>query len=151
MDDSTPGAAAPPDVQARIQTLFERQPLMRHLGARLGLIASGRVHILLPSRAEISQQHGFVHAGATCAIADSAGEYAALTLMARDGGDLLGIEYKVNFLAPARGDHLEAIGTVMKSGRTLCVCSFQVFGVQESRRTLVAAGQQTLIRVEARA
>lgn len=43
---------------------------------------------------------------------------------------------------------MEAVGTVLKSGRTLTVCQLEVFGVQEEgrRRTLVANGQQTLIR-----
>jgi uncharacterized protein (TIGR00369 family) len=150
MADTTQLEPASAHVQARIRNSFDRQPLMRHLGASLGLIAPGRVHIELPSRPEILQQHGFVHAGATCAIAASAGEYAALTLLDGDGADLLGIEYKVNFLAPAKGDYLEAIGTVMKFGRTLSVCSFEVFGVLAAKRIMVAAGQQTLIRVEAK-
>jgi len=150
MEDAAVFEAAAPDVQARIRSLFEHQPLMRHLGASLGLISPGRVHIVLPSRPEISQQHGFIHAGAACAIADSAGEYAALTMLGRDDADLLGIEYKVNFLAPAKGDHLEAVGSVMRSGRTLTVCTFEVFGIQGTQRSLVAAGQQTLIQVKKR-
>jgi len=58
---------------------------MRHLGARLGHIGHGEVHIVLPSRPEIAQQHGYIHAGATSAIADSAGGYAAFTLFAGHG------------------------------------------------------------------
>jgi uncharacterized protein (TIGR00369 family) len=95
----------------------------------------------------VTQQHGYVHAGATSAIADSAGGYAALTLFDEDS-DVLTVEYKINLLAPAAGDHLEAIGTVLKSGRTLTVCQLEVYGVQEGgERKLVANGQQTLIRV----
>ncbi|MGH3364725.1 MAG: PaaI family thioesterase, partial [Nocardioidaceae bacterium] len=63
---------------------------------------------------------------------------------------VLTVEYKINLLAPAVGDHLEAVGTVLKSGRTLTVCQLEVFGVQGRRRTLAAAGQQTLICVDAR-
>lgn len=97
----------------------------------------------------MTQQHGYVHAGATSAIADSAGGYAALTLFAEDS-EVLTVEYKINLLAPAASDHLEAVGTVLKSGRTLTVCGLEVFGVQEDgRRKLVANGQQTLIRVDA--
>ncbi|MFD8106214.1 PaaI family thioesterase [Streptomyces microflavus] len=138
-----------PATEARIRDSFGRQGLMRHLGARITEIAPGRVHIVLPSRPEVTQQHGYVHAGATSAIADSAGGYAALTLFAEDS-EVLTVEYKINLLAPAAGDHLEAVGTVLKSGRTLTVCGLEVFGVQEGgRRKLVANGQQTLIRVEA--
>lgn len=144
MEDKTEPAA--PEVQARIQDSFARQGLMRHLGARLDHIGPGRVHIVLPSRPEVTQQHGFVHAGATSAIADSAGGYAALTLFP-EGVEVLTVEYKINLLAPAAGDHLEAVGTVRKSGRTLSVCQLDVYAVQAGERSLVATGQQTLLRL----
>ncbi|WP_030910226.1 PaaI family thioesterase [Streptomyces sp. NRRL F-5126] len=139
-------AEASPGTQARIRESFARQGLMRHLGARITHIARGRVHITLPNRPEVSQQHGYVHAGATSAIADTAGGYAALTLFP-EGTEVLTVEYKINLLAPAAGDHLEAIGTVLKPGRTLTVCRLEVFGVQDGESTLVATGQQTLIRI----
>jgi uncharacterized protein (TIGR00369 family) len=138
---------ADPAVLARIRDSFDRQGLMALLGARLGHIGPGRVNIVLPSRPEISQQHGFVHAGATSAIADSAGGYAALTLFP-EGSEVLTVEYKINLLAPAAGDHLEAVGTVRRSGRTLTVCQLDVFGVTGSTRALIATGQQTLIRID---
>ncbi|MEJ1105768.1 MULTISPECIES: PaaI family thioesterase [unclassified Kribbella] len=141
--------AATAEVQARVRDSFERQGLMHHLGARLSEIAPGRVHIVLPSRPEVTQQHGYFHAGATSAIADSAGGYAAYTLFPEDSS-VLTVEYKINLLAPAEGDHLEAIGTVLKSGRTLTVCRLEVFGVQGAERSLVASGQQTLICVDKR-
>jgi len=131
------------DVQGRIRASFDQQGLMRHLGARLTHVAPGCVHIVLANRPEVTQQHGYIHAGATSAIADSAGGYAALTLFP-EGADVLTVEYKINLLAPAVGEHIEAIGTVLKSGRTLTVCRLEVFGVRDGRRTLVAAGQQTL-------
>jgi uncharacterized protein (TIGR00369 family) len=133
-----------PEVRRRVQASFDRQGLMGHLGARLAHIAPGRVHIVLPSRPEVTQQHGYFHAGATSAIADSAGGYAAFTLFPEDAS-VLTVEYKINLLAPAVGDRLEAVGTVLKSGLTLTVCRLEVFGVQDGRRSLVAAGQQTLI------
>ncbi|MFD0622874.1 PaaI family thioesterase [Streptomyces sp. Wh19] len=136
-----------PAVQKRVKDSFDLQGLMSHLGARLAHIGPGRVHIVLPARPEATQQHGYIHAGATSAIADSAGGYAALTLF--DGeSEVLTVEYKINLLSPAAGDHLEAIGTVLKPGRTLTVCRLEVYGVQaDGARKLVANGQQTLIRV----
>jgi uncharacterized protein (TIGR00369 family) len=132
----------------RVRASFDRQGLMRLIGARLALVEPGRVQITLRRRPEVSQQHGYVHAGATSAIADSAGGYAALTLMPSTS-EVLTVEYKLNLLAPAAGDRLEAIGTVLRSGRTLSVCQLEVFAVQGDDRTLVAAGQQTLISVPA--
>lgn len=143
MDDVTP-AAATDDVTERVRDSFERQGLMRLLGARLASVEPGRVQIDLARRPEVSQQHGYVHAGATSAIADSAGGYAALTLMPA-GSEVLTVEYKLNLLAPASGD-LEAVGVVLRSGRTITVCRLEVFALDGAGgRRLVAAGQQTLI------
>jgi len=122
---------------------------MTHLGARIARIEPGEVHIVLPSRPEVTQQHGYFHAGATSSIADSAGGYAAFTLFP-EGTSVLTVEFKINLLAPAEGDHLEAVGTVIKPGRTLTICRLEVFGVTATDRTLVAAGQQTLIQIESR-
>ncbi|MFE6039263.1 PaaI family thioesterase [Streptomyces sp. NPDC056452] len=146
MEDRTSQEPASPEVRARVQESFDRQGLMAHLGARMAHIAPGRVHIVLPSRPEVTQQHGYFHAGATSAIADSAGGYAAFTLFP-ENTSVLTVEYKINLLAPAVGDSIEAVGTVLKAGRTLTVCQLEVFGVQDGRRSLVANGQQTLIRV----
>ncbi|MFE3824660.1 PaaI family thioesterase [Streptomyces sp. NPDC059092] len=148
MEDPTRQEQAGPAVRARIEESFGRQGLMAHLGARLTHIGTGRVHIVLPARPEVTQQHGYVHAGATSAIADSAGGYAALTLFPEDC-EVLTVEYKINLLAPAAGDRVEAVGTVLRSGRTLTVCQLEVYGVRDhGERKLVANGQQTLIRVD---
>ncbi|MFF1833472.1 PaaI family thioesterase [Streptomyces sp. NPDC058231] len=146
MEDQTQQEQVSPQVQARIRSSFDRQGLMAHLGARITQIAPGRVHIVLPSRPEVTQQHGYFHAGATSAIADSAGGYAGYTLFP-ENTEVLTVEYKINLLAPAVGDHIEAVGTVLRSGRTLTVCRLEVFGLQNGRQKLVANGQQTLIRV----
>ncbi|MET9810859.1 PaaI family thioesterase [Streptomyces halstedii] len=147
MEDRMQQEQASPAVQKRVQDSFDLQGLMSHLGARITHIGPGRVHITLPARPEVTQQHGYVHAGATSAIADSAGGYAALTLFDEDS-EVLTVEYKINLLAPAAGDHLEAIGTVLKLGGALTVCQLEVYGVQaDGARKLVANGQQTLIRV----
>ncbi|MEU4112049.1 PaaI family thioesterase [Streptomyces sp. NPDC027717] len=147
MDDRTHTEQVSPEVRQRVRASFDRQGLMRHLGARMSHIGPGRVHIVLPGRPEVTQQHGYFHAGATSAIADSAGGYAAYTLFP-EGAEVLTVEYKINLLAPAVGDHIEAVGTVLKSGRTLTVCQLEVFAVRgDTERKLVANGQQTLIRV----
>jgi uncharacterized protein (TIGR00369 family) len=145
MDHRGDREPADPEVRARVTASFELQGLMRHLGARLTHIGPGRVHIALDSRPEVTQQHGYIHAGATSAVADSAGGYAALTLFPADT-DVLTVEYKLNLLAPAVR-RIEAVGTVLKSGRTLTVCRLEVFGDHDGRPQLVAAGQQTLIRI----
>lgn len=136
------------EVRERVRDSLERQGLMAHLGARITRIGPGRVHIELPRRPEVTPQHGYFHAGASNAGADSAGGCAALTLFPEHTA-VLTVEYRINLLAPAVGSRTEEIGTVLKSGRTLTVCRLEVFGVQDDgERKLVATGQQTLIRVD---
>ncbi|MEU6749709.1 PaaI family thioesterase [Spirillospora sp. NPDC046719] len=149
MKDQMEQDQADAEVRARIQASFDRQGLMGHLGARLTHIGPGRVSISLPARPEVTQQNGYFHAGATSAIADTAGGYAAFTLFP-EGTSVLTVEYKINLLAPAEGEHIEAEGTVLRPGRTLTVCRLEVYAVRDERRKLVAAGQQTLICVEGR-
>lgn len=97
----------------------------------------------------MTQQNGYFHGGATSAIADTAGGFAGYTLFP-DDTSVLTVEYKINLLAPAEGDHLEAVGTVLKPGRTLTVCRLEVFAVRGEERKLVANGQQTLICIPKR-
>ncbi|HTN50540.1 MAG TPA: PaaI family thioesterase [Burkholderiaceae bacterium] len=117
---------------------------MRLVGARLTEVEPGRCVVELPVLDELTQQHGFVHGGVVGMIADSAGGYAAFTLMPADAS-VLTVEYKINMLAPAAGDLLVAIGEVLKPGRTLSIVRADVFAVQGDRRTRVAAMQQTLM------
>ena len=145
MAEPTRRETADPRTQERVRASFERQGLMSHLGARLVNIERGRVTIVLARRPAVTQQHGYIHAGATGAIADSAGGYAALTMFT-EADEVLGVEYKINLVAPAAGHTLEAVGTVLKAGRTLTVCNLEVFDLEHDR-LLVAVGQQTLMRV----
>lgn len=136
-------------VTTRIAESFAKQGLMAHLGARLGHIAAGEVHIHLPMSRSLTQQHGYFHAGATSTIADSAGGYAALTVF-DDDSEVLTVEYKLNLIAPAAGEELEAVGAVIKSGKTLTVCRLEVHAHSGDEHKLVATGQQTLISVRRR-
>ncbi|QPC44582.1 PaaI family thioesterase [Kaustia mangrovi] len=138
------------DIVRRVEESFARQGLMAHLGASLADIRHGLVSIRMPYRPELTQQHGFFHAGGTSAIADSAGGYAGFTLFPQDSS-VLTVEFKLNLVNPARGDALEAVGRVAKSGRTLTVCQLEVFAEADGERTLVALGQQTLMCMHSRA
>lgn len=109
-----------PGFEQRVRDSFARQAAMTTLGARLGAIAAGRVEVLLAHRAELTQQHGFLHAGIVAAALDTACGYAAFTLMPDDAA-VLTIEFKVNLLAPARGPRFRFEGVVVKPGRTISV------------------------------
>lgn len=110
-----------PDYETRVRASFAAQAFMTTLGARLERIAPGEVVISMPYRADLTQQHGYLHAGAITTIGDSACGYAALTLM-EPGSGVLSVEFKVNLVAPARGSLFTARARVLRAGRTLTAC-----------------------------
>lgn len=138
-----------PDYEQRVRSSFVRQGLMATLGATLERVSPGAVEIAIQPHDAISQQHGFVHAGAVTAIADSAAGYAALSLMP-PGTGVLSTEFKINLLAPAIGDRIVARGRVVKAGRTLTVAQTEVFATDDGAEKLVALLTATLMSVEAR-
>lgn len=139
-----------PNFEARVRGSFARQGLMETLGASLAGVSPGRVEIVLAPSPAISQQHGFVHAGAVASIADSAAGYAALTLMP-PGAGVLTAEFKINLVAPAVGERLVARGRVVKAGRTLTLAQTDVVAEKEGQEKLVAVLTATLMTVEGRA
>ncbi|HEV7514712.1 MAG TPA: PaaI family thioesterase, partial [Thermoanaerobaculia bacterium] len=114
-----------PDFEAKARATFARQPFMATIGAELVRVAPGEVEIALPFRADLTQQHGYLHAGVVTAIVDSACGCAAFTLMPAGSG-VVSVEYKVNLLAPSVGERMVARGRVLRPGRTLTVCSGEV-------------------------
>jgi uncharacterized protein (TIGR00369 family) len=135
------------DYERRVRDSFARQALMRTIGAELARIEPGRVEIALPFRADLTQQHGYLHAGVTSAIADSAGGYAGYSLFPA-GSSVLTVEFKINLVAPAAGERFIALGEVVKPGRTLTICRLEVSALKGGQSTLIAVGQQTLICLE---
>ncbi|MBN9455933.1 MAG: PaaI family thioesterase [Bosea sp.] len=136
-------------VDRRIRTSFAKQGLMQTLGANLVHVSPGQVEIALTPRPEIAQQHGFVHAGAVSAIADSAAGYAALSVMPADRG-ILTTEFKINLLAPAAGTRIVARGKVVKAGRTLTLAQSEVLAENDGKERLVALLTATLMTIEGR-
>src|SRR5205823_682159 len=113
------------DIQKRIVASFSAQGLMTTIGAKLAQVSDGEVHISLLFGEPLSQQHGYVHAGAITSIVDTACGYAALT-KAPPECDVVTAEFKINFLRPALGDRFLAIGRVQNAGKFLTVCTGEV-------------------------
>ena len=107
------------------------------------------VEITIPFRPDLSQQHRYFHAGVVTTAMDSAGGYAAYTLMPADSS-VLSVEFKVNFMNPAEGQAVRTLGRVVKAGRTLTVCHLEAYAVKDGQETLCATGLQTLIQVASR-
>lgn len=135
-----------PDFEARVRASFARQRMMETLGAELTAIGPGNLAIELPFRANLTQQHGFIHAGIISTIADSACGYAALTLMPPDAA-VLTVEFKINLLAPARGERFIARAHVVRSGRTLSTCAADVIAVEQGEERVVATMLATVMAV----
>ena len=136
--------ALDPDYAHRVRESFARQGAMSHLGAVLRGIELGRVEIDLPFRPELSQQHGFFHAGMVSTVADSAGGYAAYTLFPA-GSTVLTVEFKVNLIAPADGERVRAVGQVIRSGRTLTICELKAYVLKQGKETQCLHGMATLM------
>lgn len=145
----TPFEPRDPDFERRVRESFARQRVMETMGATLLRVAPGEVEIALPFREELTQQHGFLHAGVVTTIVDSACGYAALSLMP-PGAGVLTIEFKLNLLAPAAGARLIARGRVTKPGRTINVCAGDVFAEQDGREKLVATMLATVMTIHNR-
>ena len=143
---------APPDANfySRVRASFAKQGAMATMGATLEQVEPGRVVVLLPHSAQVSQQHGFVHAGMVAAAMDSACGYAASTLMPADAA-VLTIEFKLNLLAPARGPLLRCEAEVTKAGRTISVADARCWQPgPDGQPSLVATMTATLMTVTGR-
>ena len=133
-----------PDFEAKVRTSFGRQTAMQTLGAVMGKVRPGEVEIEMPYRADLAQQHGFIHGGIVTAIVDSACGYAAFSLSAPDTA-VLTVEYKVNFVAPAKGERLLARGEVVRTGATVAVCKGDVLAYEGGKEKLVATMLTTMM------
>lgn len=138
-----------PEFGARVRTSFAQQAMMTTLGATLERVAPGEVDIRLPFRADLTQQHGFLHAGAMTTVVDSACGYAALTLMPV-GAAVLTVEFKVNLMAPGKGESIMARGRVIKAGRTLTTCVGDVFAIAGGDEKHLLTMLATMMTVQGR-
>ncbi len=136
------------DIQDRVAGSFNSQGLMATLGAQLVSIADGEVHIAMPFSATLSQQHGYVHAGAITSIVDSACGYAALTI-APPEYEVVTAEFKINLMRPAIGERFLAIGRLVSAGMLLTVCTGEVRAFSGTSCKVVAVMQATIVNVRA--
>ncbi|HAX21550.1 MAG TPA: phenylacetic acid degradation protein [Hydrogenophaga sp.] len=138
-----------PDFATRVRASFERQAAMRTLGATLAAVRPGQVEITLPWAEPLTQQHGFLHAGMVSTALDSACGYAGFSLMSVEAA-VLTIEFKINLLAPAKGESFRMVGTVIKPGRTVTVCEGHAYAIDGGQEKLIATMGCTLMAVMGR-
>ncbi len=135
-----------PQFATRVAQSFDEQAVMRTLNATLKQVAPGEVQIELPYQPSLTQQDGFLHAGISSTIMDSACGYAAFTLMPAEAR-VLTIEFKINLLAPASGDSFRAVGRVRKPGRSVFVAEGELYASGDGDDRLVATMAGTLMAV----
>ena len=133
-----------PNFESRVRASFSQQGMLAALGAQIGLLRAGEVHLDAPYDARFTQQDGFLHAGIVTTLMDSACGYAAFTLMPA-ASRVLSVEFKVNLLSPARGERFRAEGRVIKAGKTITVCEGKLFSMQGEEESLCAIMQATMI------
>ena len=137
-------AVSDPHYERRVRESFSRQGLMKHLGARLTELKPGAAELRAAFREELTQQHGYFHAGVSGSLADVACGYAAYTLMPEDSS-VLTVEYKINLMAPAAGEELIARARVVRSGKTLKICTADVFARKGETETHCATVLATIM------
>lgn len=139
-----------PGFAQRVRASFERQGAMATIGATLAEVTAGEVVVALPWAQALTQQHGFLHAGMVATALDSACGYAAFSLMPLEAA-VLTIEYKLNMLAPANGQHFRMVGQVIKSGRTISVVEGRAYATDAGQEKLIATMSCTVMAVYERA
>jgi len=138
-----------PLYEQRVRSSFERQAAMKTIGAFLSVIDPGHVQIELPFSHALTQQHGFMHAGMIATALDSACGYAAFTLMP-EGAGILTIEYKINLVAPGKGQLFRMEATVVKPGRTITLVEGKAFAIDEGKGKLIATMTATEMTITGR-
>ena len=133
-----------PAFAKQVNDSFARQSLMSLIDARLTNVEPGRVEISLPFRGDLTQQHGYLHAGIITTIADSACGYASYTLMPPDS-EVLSVEFKINLLRPAKGDSFVARAEVLRPGKTITAVRADVFAITNDKEILIATMQATMM------
>ena len=138
------------DYETRVRSSFERQKVMETMDAEMTRVSPGIVEIELAYDARFTQQHGFLHAGVISTVLDSACGYAAYSVMPADAA-VLTIEFKVNLLAPGKGDRFLFRGAVTKPGRTIIVADGQAYAIDEDGAAkLIATMTGTMMTVTGR-
>jgi len=129
-----------------VKESFSRQAFMRTIGAEIVSLEHGKIEIRLPFQPGLTQQNGFIHAGVITSMMDSACGYAAMSVNP-ENCDVLSVEFKVNLLAPAKGESFVARAAVKRSGRTLIVCAADAFVIQGGDEKLIATMLATIMNI----
>ncbi|WP_025899862.1 PaaI family thioesterase [Sneathiella glossodoripedis] len=133
-----------PDFEAVVRDSFARQPFMAHVNAEMTALAPGVCELKTVRMTELTQQHGFFHGGLVVSLADSAAGYAAYSLFP-PSSTVLTVDLKTNFLNPANGQMLKAVGTVISEGDKLYHVKAEAFSIDNGKEKLCLTGLFTMM------
>jgi len=146
---TSPFKPSNPEYKEKLIESFNRQGIMKTINASIIAVRPGEIELEFPYQSNLTQQHGFIHAGIVSTVLDTACGYAAFTLMPENAA-VLSIEFKVNFLSPAKGERFRAVGKVRKPGRNITVTEGELFSHIEDEQKLVATMVGTMMSVYGR-
>lgn len=135
-----------PDFEAIVRETFRRQKVMETFGASLTRISPGSSEIRLPFKESFAGWDGSLHAGVIASILDSACGYATISL-SPPGVAVLAVEFKINFLAPARGGDFLARAAVSETRGELVTCTAEGYSAADGKEKLVATMLSTIMTV----
>lgn len=135
-----------PDYEGRVRGRVLDAPFLDHLSAEITALGPGHCRVEAPYDVRLTQQNGYVHAGAQASLADAAGGGAAASLMP-PGSDCLSVEFKVHLLRPAQGDRIVADAYVVRPGKQITVCDLEVHMIRGGVPRLTLKGLQSLVAV----
>lgn len=139
--------APDPNFKQKIEDSFQYNGAFIELGGTLVTVEHGYVEVHLPFSKKTAQQHGFFHGGIVTTVADTCSGFAGYSVCDVDE-ECLSAEFKVNFLAPARGDLLIGRGRIIKDGRTLIIAEATISVVRDGQEHECALMLHTLIRTK---
>lgn len=126
-----------------LEKAAQNSEFTKFMGTRLRHLEAGQVEIEIDLRPPLTQHHGYAHGAVIGYLADTASAWAAATL----AGDVVTAEYKLNLLAPARGELLWARAEVLRSGRSQVIVRADVFARSGETQTHVGACLATIVPV----
>ncbi|MBN9586587.1 MAG: thioesterase [Afipia sp. 62-7] len=138
-----------PASEARVRKTLANQQAMTTMGISLAKIEPGVVELQMPYDERFSQQNGFLHGGVVSAGLDTACGLASYTLMPANA-DVLTVEFKINLLAPAKGQMFRFVGSVVKPGRTLVVSEGRAFASDGGNEKMIATMSATMMTMVSR-
>jgi len=136
-----------PDFAQRARASFAAQTVMQTLGMSMDHVEPGKVVISARRHERLFQQQKFIHGGVLAIGLDSACGYSALSLAER-GLEVMTVEFKTNFIAPAGQDKVIFTGSVIKPGRRVIFTEGTAHGLHGDDMILLATMTATMTYVD---